>query len=99
MTQLAINRIQLPEDICSIIKNYALPTIERARIMKMHKQICSKIINSKRDIIIAHPSFNRWWFRTEEVSIYCAFCKKCGDYVYAHHLSVDKLCLCPSFIS
>ena len=95
MAQLAINRLPLPEDIHFIIKEYAFLSIERKRIMQIKKQIGNKIIYADKDAIITHVHFNRWWFKAEgEPSMYCVFCKNCGDYIYTRYISSVKLCQC-----
>ena len=94
MTQLAINRLPLPEDIHTIIKNYALPTIERKKIMNLRKNIYDQIINADTFCII-HPSYNRLWFEIEnEIYMNPDFCKKCGDYIYSPCLSSANWCWC-----
>ena len=86
MSQLAINRLRLPTEIIVIIKNFALLSIERQKLMAIQKQLFYIIKYFKTgNIYYYNPTI-----KFKEISrfhntfkhIDKRFCETCGNYKY-----------------
>ena len=94
MAQLAINRFDIPNEIQSIIKEFALITIERKRIIEYHKKIFYVLTNklyhtypsSHYNMIIVYEigQKHRWF------SVFV--CVKCGNYKERFYNNITCRC-------
>lgn len=81
MAQICINRLDLPNDILIMIKDYSFLSIEKRDIMKKFKQTHT-LINGA----VSYSTFgckpnkiSYIWFSKNDY-YYFNFCKKCGNY-------------------
>ena len=86
MAQLAINRLQVPCELHTLIKEYALLTKERKNIMNIQIQIFNKIIilPNLRPPLGTIMLVNNSWIIADDLIIYnrkyISLCKRCGNY-------------------
>ena len=103
MSQLCINRFNLPQDLLSIIKDYTFYDIKTAEIRSIKKVIrneidiadCSSTIELYTDI----PYYSQhWWFGTDDgkIQFQSNFCSICGNYLVnsSGGLTMRTLCNC-----
>ena len=88
MALLCVNRIGLPDDILSTIKDFAFVSFERKRIMQAHTIIHEIVL--KHAFIFSQDFYvynNRNWFfwsptfQIKQRGFNMAFCKNCGNYL------------------
>ena len=80
MAQLIINRLQMPEEILIIIKDFIWFDLGKGKLMRIKKTIHTQIYNSistRTHVYVHFP--NHWWFQTITLKFQASFCK-CGEY-------------------
>ena len=83
---LCINRLNLPDEILSIIKDYALLSLERKAIMDTHKKIHSIVMENG----IFEDEYSKEWFYWRG-KFNSKFCLDCGDYLLIGLYTGDEL--------
>ena len=92
MIQLIINRFNLPNELLTMIKDFALLTREKKTLMYLHKQIHNKIIYAQFFTIQLSKTIYRW---QDSNGIFIAYFCKCGNYIYCNiYICKNALCNC-----
>ena len=97
MAQLVINRLPLPEEINSIIKDYVFPSQERKIIMDLKQNICNIIKDFSKNKFHTY-SYNNLdnsysLYNLKSPAFHMALCNKCGDYKNRHRYN-KIVCKC-----
>ena len=92
MALLCINRMNLPQDILTIIKEYTFISLERKTIMKNLSLIHTCLINDNN--LSYQPYAFLFWKKNCKYNEfhYMEFCIRCGGYTY--HGSMSASCKC-----
>ena len=103
MAQLIINRLPVPIEIQRIIKEYALLTRERKKIMELKKKICLFFRYTGHFQFVNEEDYKGYRYFLQELQFLCKtcnifygftktmFCQFCGNYKYK---SNNILCRC-----
>lgn len=100
---LVINRFNLPNELHSIIKDFAFPNKERKIIMDLHNQICDNISCLTISISIMDNKI-RWALRWPNIlplekDLLAYFCGKCGNYEHWYLFGFNPCASCKCHIN
>ena len=96
MAQLAINRLEIPNELLIVIKDFTWLTKERKKIMDLKLNINILVIfafSPENPYGAPIHDNNAWWFCAEYVQFQAFFCKKCGEYYY-YEFKTNAICKC-----
>ena len=103
MAQLIINRLPVTRDIHHVIKEYALLTKERKKLINLKKKICQFFRYMGHFQFVNEADYKGYQLFLQEVQFLCKscnivygfkktmFCQFCGNYKYK---SNNILCRC-----
>ena len=98
-TQLAINRIRLPDDMLGEIKDFLYIGADDARRRYFKKTINNIIVNIDREVAYIYDIFGRdrfahWCCEVSSLQLQGLTCITCGD-PSSLHLNVNNCCAYP----
>lgn len=97
MAQLAINRLEIPNELLIIIKDFTWLTKERKKIMDLKLEINILVTFAySPENPYGSPKTNNhaWWFQaTDQNQFQAYFCNQCGNYYY-YEFKTNAICKC-----